>query len=315
MGTLSLRGPDPVGPHRPGVDLPEAPRALRLANAGEAPAADGATIFLDNPRVDSSANATLLQAGLVYPAFYDTLPASLRMHLAEFSRAARAANAGIWARATADPDGPATVTDAAGLQTQVIWPKLFRRLVPYFASGATSLDGFDAWLRTDPVDRDDAILLLDPPEAGNLHDVIRAVGQQVQLTRWPEDFVIAPDPAPPGTATGPRRYVAGDVVIVAALPDPVGVDAGRESVSLANVTATDIDLTGWRLSDGTGQAQELSGTLAAGEVHRVALTAGRSLGNRGGSASVVDPGGTTIDHVTYTQAQVVRGRTMIFGRS
>ena len=51
-------------------------------------------MFLDNPRVDNSINAALLTAGLVYPAFYDTLPADLRAHLADVSRAARAAGAG-----------------------------------------------------------------------------------------------------------------------------------------------------------------------------------------------------------------------------
>jgi hypothetical protein len=39
--------------------------------------------------------------------------------------------------------------------------------VPYLATGATSFDGFDAWLRADPVNRDDALFLLDRLEAGN----------------------------------------------------------------------------------------------------------------------------------------------------
>ena len=41
----------------------------------------------------------------------------------------------------------------------MLWPKLFRRLVPYLAEGADGFDGFDAWLRADPVNRDDQIVL------------------------------------------------------------------------------------------------------------------------------------------------------------
>jgi len=45
----------------------------------------------------------------------------------------------------------------------VIWPKLFRRIVPYLAAGFTDFDGFATWLRADPVNRDDALLLLADP--------------------------------------------------------------------------------------------------------------------------------------------------------
>jgi hypothetical protein len=68
------------------------------------------------------------------------------------------------------------------------------------------------------------LLLLDRLEPGNMHDVIHAEGQRIALTVWPEDFIIDPDPAPPGTPTGPRLVAAGDVLILAALPDPAGVD-------------------------------------------------------------------------------------------
>ena len=80
-------------------------RMIGFIYPGDPVEPDGAQVFLDNPRVDTSINATLLTAGLTYPAFYDTLPADLRAHLADVSRAARAAGAGIWPRSTADPNG------------------------------------------------------------------------------------------------------------------------------------------------------------------------------------------------------------------
>lgn len=179
-------------------------RVIGFVYRGEASAADGAEVFLAEPEVDQSANTTLLKAGLVYPAFYATLPETLRMHLSVVSRDARAAAdpTGIWPRSTADPDGPAHVADLAALQELVMWPKLFRRLVAYLgdsasgSAGAADLDGFDDWLRADPVHRDDAVFLLGPQRSVRLHEVIEAAGQRVQLTVWPDEFVIEPDPAP-----------------------------------------------------------------------------------------------------------------------
>lgn len=177
-------------------------RMLAFVFPGEHAGPDGTDVFVDNALVDQSVNAALLAAGLAYPAFYATLPADLRTHLAASSRDARApgASTGLWPRSTADPDGPATVADLSALEQLVIWPKLFRRLVPYLAAGFTNFDGFDAWLRADPINRDDELFLLDRLETGNMHDVVHGDGQQIQLTVWPEDFIIRPDPPPIGGA-------------------------------------------------------------------------------------------------------------------
>ncbi|GAA2812613.1 thermonuclease family protein [Kitasatospora aburaviensis] len=178
-------------------------RLIGFVYPGEPAEPDGTPVFLDDARVDQSANAVLLTEGHAYPAFYATLPATLRTHLADVSRTARAAKVGLWPRSKADPNGKATVPDLATLQQLVMWPKLFRRLVPFLATGAPDLSGFDAWLRQDPVHRDDPIFLLDRGEHGNLHDVIEAVGHDIQLTVWPEDFIISPDPAPAGVTRNP----------------------------------------------------------------------------------------------------------------
>jgi endonuclease YncB( thermonuclease family) len=169
-------------------------RMIGFVHPGDAPEPDGTVVFLEPTRADESVNARLLAAGLAYPAFYTTLPAQLRTRFAEHSRAARAARTGLWPRSTADPDGAARIADLAALEQLVVWPKLFRRLVPYLAAGLGDLDGFDAWLRADPVDRDDELFLLDRAEPANLHDIVRASGDSVQLTMWPEDFIIRPDP-------------------------------------------------------------------------------------------------------------------------
>jgi len=291
-------------------------RMIGFIYPGDPAEPDGAKVFLDNPRVDTSINATLLNAGLTYPAFYDTLPADLRAHLADVSRAARTAGAGIRARSTADPNSAATIPDLAALEELVIWPKLFRRIVPYLAAGFTDFDGFDTWLRADPVNRDDALLLLaDPARPGNLHDVITAAGHTVQRTVWPEEFVIAPDPAPPGTNTGPHPHTAGDVVILAALPDPAGVDRGHETVTLINTTGSGIDLAGWHLADAAGGRHALTGALAGGAATQITLGGGLALGNKGDTLILSDSDGATIDTVTYTSGHVRPGRTICIGRT
>jgi hypothetical protein len=256
----------------------------------------------------------LLAAGHAYPAFYATLPADLRTHLAETSRAARTASVGLWPRSTADPDGAATIANLAGLEQLVIWPKLFRRIVPYLASGFTDFDGFDGWLRADPVNRDDELFLLDKLERGNMHDVVHSSGQQIRLTVWPEDFIISPDPPPGGGSTGPGQVGAGEVLIVAALPDPVGADRGGELVTLLNTTAAAIDLTGWGLMDAAGGRMGLTGPIPGGGVVQVTAEGALQLGNQGDTVVLVDGNGGSIDQVTYKADRVRPGRTICFGR-
>ena len=291
-------------------------RLIGFVYAGEAAGPDGGSVFVDEALVDQSVNAALLRAGLAYPAFYATLPGSLRTHLAGVSRTARATQApsGLWPRSTADPNGAATVTDLAGLEQLVMWPKLFRRIVPYLAAGYGDFDKFDTWLRDDPVNRDDELFLLDRLERGNLHDVVDAAGQRVRLTVWPEDFVISPDPAPPGAPTGPRLITAGDVLIVAALPDPIGTDRGHESITLVNTTAASIDLSGWALADAAGGRQQLTGSIAGGAAQQVIVGSTIPLGNRGDSLLLINAAGQPIDQVSYPDDKVRPGRTICFGR-
>jgi len=292
-------------------------RLIGFVYPGDPAGPDGATVFVDEALADRSANARVLAGGHAYPTFYSTLPASLRNHFAGLSRAARAARPplGLWPRSTADPNGPARVAGLAQLEELVIWPKLFRRIVPYLAAGFRDFNGFDGWLRADPVNRDDAVFLLDRLEPGNLHDIVRAVGSEIQLTVWPEDFIITPDPAagPVGQGSPPRPSAVGDVLIVAALPDPVGVDAGRETVTVLNTTAASVDLTGWMIADRVGSRLALSGAVAAGAA--LSVPAGSvQLGNTGDTLSIIDKQGRVVDQVSYQANQVRAGRTICFGR-
>jgi hypothetical protein len=163
---------------------------------GALPGADGSTVRVDTTTVDQSANAELLSNGFAYPAFYGTLPATLRDHLAKKSQAARDSGRGLWPRSTADPNGAAKVVGMSALESLVIWPKLFRRIVSFMGAGHHTFDSFHAWLREDPVHRDDKLFRLDTNKPSTLHEVVDAAGSSIQLTVWPESLVIEPDPAP-----------------------------------------------------------------------------------------------------------------------
>ena len=60
-------------------------RLIAFVYPGDHPGPDGTAVFVDPALVDQSLNALLLAAGHAYPAFYATLPADLRTHLAEVS--------------------------------------------------------------------------------------------------------------------------------------------------------------------------------------------------------------------------------------
>lgn len=148
-------------------------------------------------------------------------------------------------------------------------------------------------------------------------------GDTVRLTAWPWDFVIEPDP-PSGSGPGPVPMPVpvpvplpapvGRVLIVAALPDPAGADAGRETVTLINPGATAVDLGGWTLGDAGGGRQPLTGTVAAGDTVRVSISSPVRLANAGDTVLLQDHTGRLVDRLVYTRAQVRSGHTVLARR-
>ena len=74
-----------------------------------------------------------------------------------------------------------------------MFPKLYRRLEQYFAAGFDDLSGFDAWVRADPIHRDDRALL-PTGEFGHLHDLYAVDSTGITLEFLPEDLTFEPDP-------------------------------------------------------------------------------------------------------------------------
>lgn len=170
-------------------------RLLGLVYPGAADAPDGCRIFVDGELLGRSVNAGLVAVGLAYVEPYDTMPMALVRHLRGVIAPARAEGLGVFGAEDVGLGREAEIPDLATLETLVLWPKLYRRLVSYFAEGHLGLGGFDAWIRQDPVHRDDTLRLPDG-EKGNMHDVYAVEGDRLSLRLHPEEVLIAPDPAP-----------------------------------------------------------------------------------------------------------------------
>ncbi len=291
-------------------------RTIAFVFVGEHPTTDGASVFVTPPMLDDSLNTFMLRRGHAYSAFYLTLPAELREHLRGVASLARAGSAGLWAQATGTTDRAARITGLDMLQQLVIWPKLFRRLAPYFVQGHTNFDGLDAWLRADPRNRDDR-LLLPTLELGNMHDLIVEDGEQIRLAYNTEDIVIVPDDyvltAPPVVTPPPVRVGTGDVRIIAALVNPIQVpERGNETVTLLNTTAGGLEMAGWFIADASGRLA-LSGRLEAGEARRVTLAGAVQLSNVRDTLTLLDPQAAVIDQVSYeARGLPAEGRTKVF---
>lgn len=289
-------------------------RVVAFVYAGDSPLVDGATVWVDGPMTEASTNAQLLRDGLVYPTFYSSLPIELKQPLAQLAISARGSQLGVWADATANVDHAASIPDLNTLQTLVIWPKLFRRLASYFATGYHGLGQFDSWLRADPIHRDDRVILPNR-ELGNMHDLITINEDRVQMLYQPEDLIIVPDdavivrPPPPPPPPTPERRVR----IIAALVNPVGEERGHEVVTLLNLSPDAVDLTGWALADRNNGRQRLGGTLAPGGAAQLTLTAQVTLNNTGDTITLFDNTNAMIDQVAYSAKQAQReGWTLVF---
>lgn len=120
-----------------------------------------------------------------------------------------------------------------------------------------------------------------------------------------------PPPPPPLTPV-----VASPIRIVAALVNPVGDDAGRETIILVNTGPATQSLAGWRLLDKNRNHLELTElTMRAGTASTILLPERHSLqlSNKGGEIRLVDNAGNTAHVVSYTKAQASReGETLLF---
>ncbi|MGH4026267.1 MAG: DUF2278 family protein [Pseudonocardiaceae bacterium] len=115
------------------------------------------------------------------------------------------------------------------------------------------------------------------------------------------------------TPPGPGTDLAA-IRIIAALVNPAGPAPERETVLLINASPEPVDLSGWRIADQLKHTCEIpAGLLAAGATLDVQVSNGVSLGNRGGSITVLDDQGRKVSGVSYSATTAQReGWTVTF---
>ena len=102
--------------------------------------------------------------------------------------------------------------------------------------------------------------------------------------------------------------------IVAAMVNPPGPAPEAESVLLLNASPDAVDLTGWRIADRAGQTCPVPAARWR-PARRAAspVTARVTLGNGGGTITLLDAGGLKVGGVAYTAADAGReGWTVTF---
>ena len=103
------------------------------------------------------------------------------------------------------------------------------------------------------------------------------------------------------------------VRITALLPNPSGTDAGREEVTVGNFSNLQVNLSGWRLRDASGNEFALSGTVAANSTRKFVMASNSMpLTNSGDEVTLVDNTGAVRHRVSYTGAQAGSGQVVIF---
>jgi hypothetical protein len=178
-------------------------RPVAFVFAGTHPRRNGTEFFVEVDEMAQSINAGLMDAGLVYPAYYSSreingvsvggLPGSIRRILTARKGGAQAQNRGVWAHDASLSGFQANNSD--DLDDLAIWPKLYRRMHTFFRDQSVAnhtMAAFVQWLQDNASSRDDRVFVLETGEMRNLSDVLNRDGTQLRLIHDPDQLIIVP---------------------------------------------------------------------------------------------------------------------------
>ena len=151
-------------------------RPIAFAFKGDAPEADGASIFLTGDRLRESVNFLQVRNGFAYPLYYNTLFRALRETLNKALDEARDANRGYWPT-DATLTGVNIVARSQLSAIAPVWPKLWRRLEE-FLRNHQGLNGFLEFI-SDSGERADNLTNF---EQSSLDDFMEVSGDAVRMT-------------------------------------------------------------------------------------------------------------------------------------
>jgi hypothetical protein len=117
------------------------------------------------------------------------------------------------------------------------------------------------------------------------------------------------NPAPTPTVATPKATYSSGVVVNELLPDPAGPDATDEWIELRNTNTATVDLSGWTLKDEQGTLTSYtfpqnSSLAANGFLVLKRPQTKIELNNASDGAQLLDPNGTIVDAVAYTNASL-----------
>jgi hypothetical protein len=113
--------------------------------------------------------------------------------------------------------------------------------------------------------------------------------------------------------SGREDTPTADFLIAALLPDPMGGDAGFESVILRSMDSRATSLEGWQLKDRGGNSLALSGGVEAHGDREIRLAPGQlPLNNMGDELYLLGPDNKVQHQVAYTAEDVVCGERVWF---
>lgn len=165
-------------------------RAISFVFSGTTDEEDGSKLFLERERMKDSINYKLLEMGLVYPLFYDTLFADLRQLLASVTVSARQSGLGLWPK---DRTKEGVTWKGAGSLAKFppIFPKLWRRLENYtqnrdFKDRCGTLGNLQEYLEINC----DRIFIVSESRFTNLDRIVQINNDKVSLPYLPEDLIF-----------------------------------------------------------------------------------------------------------------------------
>ncbi len=165
-------------------------RPISFAYAGDAPEADGSSIFVDVDRMKESVNFQQLSRGHAYPLFYDTLFNDLRRAMADEVVTARAKGDNVWSADVTNTGATYSGRDSLE-RIPPIFPKLWRRLNSYSrdrdVANPEDLSEFMDFLNSL---REERILIISEQRTTGFDNVLEVNDDVIKMTVLPEDIII-----------------------------------------------------------------------------------------------------------------------------
>ena len=165
-------------------------RAVAFVFQGDPGKPDGTMQFLDVKWLKKSINFKLAESGMAYPTYYDDMCRfiDLRDALTAASDKAAKAKRGVW---KADKTSGLTLNNEKQLiETDVILPKMFRRLTQYLRTKNKN-EKFIDWLKK----REEDVLILAPGmmgKMGTFDEVFSENGKKIGMTVKPTEVIFKP---------------------------------------------------------------------------------------------------------------------------